>query len=421
MQFIQVQDEIPVRGEYDVIVAGAGVAGVAAALAARRCGKSVLLIEKSVNMGGLATIGLINFFVPMCNGRGVQIVKGMADELLRMSLEYSFDTLPEEWKSGDPGEGAKTRLVNVYSAQIFALQLAEAVRKEGVDVLLDTVVSKPVMKGKHCEGLILENKSGREYYGAKMIVDATGDADVLYRAGVPTVQGKNFFTYTAKEVTLAGCQRAVDAQDIGKMYSSRSGGGASLYGHNQMEGVPLYDGTTVESVTDYILKNQQILLDRLKPEDRKSREIVTLPTMAQFRTTRRIDGDYVLKIFDAYHHFEDSVGAINDFDHRDYLYEIPYRCLIHHDYDNLITAGRTAAGEGYAWDVLRVIPPAILSGQAAGVACSEAIDQKCGLPAIDIPHLQKILEEAGVMIHFDDALVPADLEHSGETVDVGHI
>ena len=65
--------------DYDVIVAGGGVAGVAAAVSVRRMGKSVLLIEKTVGLGGLATTGLIKLFVPMCNGRGLQIIKGMAE------------------------------------------------------------------------------------------------------------------------------------------------------------------------------------------------------------------------------------------------------------------------------------------------------------------------------------------------------
>ena len=67
-------------GSYDLLVAGGGVAGAAAAVTAARRGKSVLLIEKSLYFGGLATYGLINLFVPMCNGRGRQIIKGMVAE-----------------------------------------------------------------------------------------------------------------------------------------------------------------------------------------------------------------------------------------------------------------------------------------------------------------------------------------------------
>ena len=74
--------------DYDIIVAGGGVAGVAAAVSAKRMGKNVLLIEKTIGLGGLATTGLIDLFVPMCNGRGIQIIKGMAEELLRLTIKY---------------------------------------------------------------------------------------------------------------------------------------------------------------------------------------------------------------------------------------------------------------------------------------------------------------------------------------------
>ena len=75
----------PVVDNYDIIVAGGGVAGVAAALSARRKGKRVMLIEKNILVGGLATIGLINLFVSMCNGRGIKIIKGMCSELIKIA------------------------------------------------------------------------------------------------------------------------------------------------------------------------------------------------------------------------------------------------------------------------------------------------------------------------------------------------
>ena len=73
MSAIEFSKKLEPKGEYDVIVCGGGVAGVSAALSAKERGKSTLLIEKSILLGGLATLGLINLFVPMCNGRGKQI------------------------------------------------------------------------------------------------------------------------------------------------------------------------------------------------------------------------------------------------------------------------------------------------------------------------------------------------------------
>ena len=83
-------EKIPFYRNYDIIVAGGGVAGIAAALASAREGKRVLLIEKSCILGGLATIGHINLFVPLCNGRGQQIISGMAEELLKAQDENTL-------------------------------------------------------------------------------------------------------------------------------------------------------------------------------------------------------------------------------------------------------------------------------------------------------------------------------------------
>ena len=163
-----------------------------------------------------------------------------------------------------------------------------------------------------------------------------------------------------------------------------------------------------------------MILEKLSSETRFERDVVQLPGMPQFRTTRHIDGDYTLRVEDAYRHFDDSVGAICDFDRRDYLFEVPLRCLVRREYPNLITAGRSASACGYAWDVLRVIPPAIQTGQAAGIVAAHALDEKCAAADVDIAAVQSALSAAGVMVHFDDSLIPQS-ENAGETVDIGHI
>ena len=129
-----------------------------------------------------------------------------------------------------------------------------------------------------------------------------------------------------------------------------------------------------------------------------------------------------MKESDCYRHFDDSVCAVNDFDRRDFLYEIPLRSLTRKEYPNLITAGRSAAGEGYAWDVIRVIPPAILTGQAAAEAAVLSIDRKQPIALVDIKELQtRLANDDNIMIHFPDELVPADRSAGGEHVDIGHI
>ena len=421
MNTISITNEIPVKGSYDVIVAGGGVAGVAAAVSSAGMGKKTLLIEKTISLGGLATIGLINLFVPMCNGRGTQIIKGMAEEFLRLSVKYGYDTIPEQWKDPSGKKSGGERYFTRFSPAIFSLALTELIENEGVDILYDTIVSEPIMENGHCKGLVLESKSGREYYEGKIIVDTTGDADILYRAGVPTQQGGNFFTMCSLGTDIEACKKTADTKDMRYLMSYYFGGKADLYGGNHPEDMPKFTGTTKESVTDFVVKNHIETLNAIKPINRRERDIVMLPSMAQFRTTRTIIGDEMFDKANAFTHSNTSIGAICDFDHRDYLFEVPYGTLVKTGFDNLITAGRTAcAKRDYSWDILRVIPPAIITGQAAGIAASIAIDTQKPIYGIDVPSLQKELEKQDVMIHFDDSLIPEKLENNDPCEGLNH-
>ena len=143
-----------------MIVVGGGIAGVAAAVAGRRNGCSVLLIEKSVVLGGLATLGFIAEYLPLCDGRGTKVTAGIAEELLHLSIKYGYGTLPPEWRDGR-GVGTTKRYRTFFSPPEFIYALDELMADEGVDLLFDTVFSRPVMEGGRCEAIIVENKSGR--------------------------------------------------------------------------------------------------------------------------------------------------------------------------------------------------------------------------------------------------------------------
>ncbi|MBE6703064.1 MAG: FAD-dependent oxidoreductase [Ruminococcaceae bacterium] len=408
METIIFQKRLTEKKHYDVIVCGGGVAGVAAAVTAANRGRSVLLIEKSNILGGLATLGRINLFVPMCNGRGKQIIFGLCEKWVRMSAKYGYSTIPAEWAKGEPEEYTEKRYTQRFSPYIFAFQLGEEIKSSGADILLDCMACDPVMEGNICRGVVTESKSGMEYYACEMLIDATGDCDVLRRAGVPTVAGKNYYTYGVSSITLESCREALETGDLRKAYRGISGGGINLFGDNQPADVPQWSGLTVEEVTDYLLTMQQNVLEKLKATDRLSRDVAVMPMMPQFRTTAHIKGDYSLKVADAYRHFDDSVCAINDFEHRDHLFEVPLRTLCRRDYPNMLTAGRGADGTGYGWDLLRVIPPAILTGQAAAHTACQALAEKTAAAAVDIKKLQTVLENDNVMVHFPDAYLPED-------------
>lgn len=426
-------EELNVKKNYDIIVVGGGVSGVAAAVQAAREGKSVLLVEKSQKLGGLATLGLVNLFVPMCNGRGQQIIKGMAEEFFRLAMKYGYDiglssdfvdgNIPEEKLKEYAAQGKQPpRYMLKYSAEIFALALTELCVNEGVTIMFDSVLSKPVCTNKMgkiiVKGVVIETKSGREYYTASFFVDATGDCDLLYRAGVPTVERGNYHSYAAMLVTLETCKKALESGNIGDVFDKVTGGRANLYGGGHPKDIPLYYGTASEEVNRYLIKNQLEMLEKIKRLDRRSVCITTLPGMPQFRTTRRIDGACVLRETDAFRHFEDSIAVICDFDRRDYLFEVPFGTMYSLSACNVLTCGRSAAGDGYAWDVLRVIPPAIVTGQAAGFACALSLESRVNDVAhINVSRLQEKMSNANNTIHFDSGNIKTDCKSAHELND----
>ncbi len=196
--------------EYDVIIVGGGVAGVAAAVAAARNGAKTLLMEKTVILGGLATIGLISWYEPLCDGEGKQMVTGIAEELIKLSVKYGFESLPEKWGGKGKHEARGERYATFFSPNIFALAMLEYLEENGVSLRLDTLATYPDVEDGICKGILVETVGGREYFPVKMVVDATGDACICHRAGVPTELGDNYFSYLTHEIDREGAKKLAE-------------------------------------------------------------------------------------------------------------------------------------------------------------------------------------------------------------------
>jgi ribulose 1,5-bisphosphate synthetase/thiazole synthase len=169
--------DIPVRWEPDVLVAGAGVSGAAAAVSAARAGASVLLVERNGAPGGVAISGLmanITNFIFTQNGR--QVIGGFCEEFIERMR--SRGGVVDAWRTRDlPGI--------CFDPEIGRLVLTQMIREAGVQVLLHAYVAGALVEDGAVRGAILESKSGREAARAKVTVDCTGDADVAARAGAP--------------------------------------------------------------------------------------------------------------------------------------------------------------------------------------------------------------------------------------------
>lgn len=359
------------RESYDVVVVGGGIAGVAASVAAARAGAEVLLLEKQVNLGGLATGGLISWYEPLCDSLGNQIVFGIAEELIRLCVRDCFDSLPEQWGGTDKSAPRRERFSTRYSPTVFALALDEYVIQNGVKLLFDTYGTYPVMDGNVCRGVITENADGRSFYPAKVIIDATGDAAIMHRAGVPCRQGENFMTYIAHDLEFSKARQSLEEN---KTWAVRNwcNSGSDMLGNGQPEGMEKVKGTSADEITGFMLIGKRRMLAKLRSRDRYSYDVMSIPTMPQLRTIRQIVGD---SDFHAVHgsNVPDSIGHTGDFrmapQYVTNVYDIPLSALYNSHFPNLLAAGRIISAPGYDdWEVARVIPTCALTGEAAGKA-----------------------------------------------------
>ena len=393
MNFIIENLKTEVKRECEVLVAGGGFAGIAAALSAARAGAKVILLEKEYILGGLATAGLITIYLPLCDGNGRQVSFGISEELLRLSIKHGAEAMyPNAWlDNGTEKERKKQRFQVRYNPHIFALLAEQLLKEEGVHVLYGTSVCGVSVNAGKIEAVITENKSGREAIQVKSVVDATGDADICKLSGAKTelFQQKNVLAawhyYLSKgELNL----RMLGASDIPDKYK------------NSNTPKPLceerFTGVEGEEISRMVQISHNLMLnDILKHKEKDQSHVpVTIPTIPQLRMTRRIVGLYTLDDSESHKNFSDSIGMISDWRKNGPVYQVPFRTLYGDDISNLITAGRCISVTDAMWDISRVIPACAVTGEAAGVAAAMSDDFK----KLDINALQEHLRNKGVIL-----------------------
>ena len=192
----------PVTLSCDVAVCGGGIAGISAALAAARRGSDVLLIEREFAPGGLSTLGLVTIYLPICDGMGHQVIYGIGEELLRLSIKHGCECKrPAPWLDGGSAEEkAAVRFQAGFNGPLFMLEAEKLLRDAGVRILYGTQICSAVTDNGRIEALVIENKSGRSAVEIKKaVVDATGDADIAAFAGAGTVlYGRGAFSAVRK-------------------------------------------------------------------------------------------------------------------------------------------------------------------------------------------------------------------------------
>ncbi|MBF0244804.1 MAG: FAD-dependent oxidoreductase [Planctomycetes bacterium] len=364
--------DLPVSGTYDVGVVGGGIAGVAAALAAARNGARTALIERGFGLGGLATLGNVVIYEPLCDGRGRQVIGGLGEELLRRSVhdlripDISFNPAPACWTGpGERAERSRHRYVASFNPFSFQIEMEAMIAEAGVDLWYDTRLCACLRDGPRISHLVVENKDGRSAMTCAAVVDASGDADVCALAGEATE--------TLESNVLAGWHYLI--QDGKTKLQALSKNFAVDGGTDGSEG-PFFSGVRARDVTAHTVQTRALIRERVRANRAQHPEAeihpFALPSLPSFRMTRRLVSSFTLLAEHAHTWFDDAIGLTGDWRHAGPVWALPYRAIRADRNRNLLTAGRCISSAGRAWEMSRVIPTCAVTGEAAGTAAALA-------------------------------------------------
>ena len=425
------QKEIPTLGHYELVVLGGGPAGVCAAIEAARNGVKVLLIESSGMLGGMATAALVGPFMTNYDREGERpTVGGLYREILERLAARSGAILPEDTDS----PSIHTSFIKRYHRHVtpfdsFMLQvvLDEMVAEAGVEVLLYTRFVDSVCENGKIRTVILAALEGLRCVSADLFIDATGNADVAYTAGVPTWKGEEesgvpqpgtlMFEVdgVSDEGYLAHAKRPGGPTGAVKAYRTPTEG---VYKINHLR-VFDTDATDSTSMTRSHMEARRQVLDsygvlRETPGFENARISQVAPVLG-VRESRHIEGKYKITVADVSNgtKFPDRIAAYAfgmDVHPRNAqmkgnfkiesanVYYVPYRALIPIGCDNLLVSGKTISCESQAAGGIRVMPCAMAIGQAAGAAAAIALQHDLALDDVPTEKLQGILREHGAIL-----------------------
>lgn len=395
---------------YDIAVIGGGVAGVAAAVQAARCGMKTVLVERTALVGGLATGGLINVFLPLCDGNGHQVTFGIAEEMLRKSIVYGPGEIPPNWKKERNGMERK-RFIAVFSPASFVLALDEMLDEAGVDVWLDSLVCDVRIENEMAARLEIENESGRIELSAKRFIDASGSAVLARRLGQNVVTDDNYFSSWTLEF-----KSGAPYMNYGPIYGNGVPTGIFSDDDLRSAGTSLAElreakrhGITGKQVSEYLRVTRRCLRSYYAyaydsgKSDRNSLYPLKLPIMPQYRKICAIQAAEPMRDGQANRHVPDSVGLVADWRRAGSVWEVPFRSLYSASGpENLLFAGRCMGAVGDAWEVMRVVPAAAVTGQAAGMAAALALRDRLPLRELSVGRLGDELKRRGIPRHLEE-------------------
>ncbi len=433
--------QTPILGEYEVVVLGGGPAGMAAAVAAARAGRSTLLIERYGFLGGMGTAaGVTNFCGLHANVHGDirQVVHGVAADLLARIDRLGGLNAPHLLFG-------KT-CAQAYDTAAYKIAADELLLSAGVQVLFHALAAGVVMASGHqVHALLLETKSGRSAVVGRSFIDASGDGDLAAWAGAPFEKGdgQGNMLYPSTMFRLNGIdpQRAGKAWEvIPRMMLEAEAAGRYQFPRKtpimrpQKSGIEwrvnltqlanaqglAMDGTSAQELSDAeILGRRQIaqVAGFLKEVPGfENAYIVDIAPQVGIRETRRVLGHYQLTESDVLDcaSFDDTVG-VNGWPLELHLKgdvefrwppipesrgfnQLPYRMTLPQGLDNVWVAGRCASMTHEAQSAARVTGACFVMGQAAGTAADLALKSDATAAAVDVAALQARLAAEGAYL-----------------------
>ena len=418
----------------DVVVCGGGMAGTVAAIAAARAGARTLLIERWGFLGGSATAASVGQFVGWETAAGRQVVRGIAEEIVTSLVARGAST----------GHGHFTmstghRMDRVaYDPEMLKLVLDEMVAGAGVRVLFHAGVMAVAHAGRLIGGVGLLTRAGLLEVGARVVVDASGELDVLARAGaafLPLAAGEQMQPATMMfrfgPIDFARFE-ALTEPELAALAQQGVAEGALARAALHCSRVPLTADGWFNITRVAVDATDPFALSAAEQEGRRQAfaaaaflqvrvpgcaagRLVALAAQLGIRESRRIHGRATL-------HAEDlrrgaavadaiAVGAYPIDLHpaagsglrfetlgADHAYGIPYGCLVPEGFDNVLVAGRGISASHTAHAATRVMPTVMAVGEAAGMAAARAAAGNVDVAGLDIAALRRALRAAGAFV-----------------------
>lgn len=430
--------DTPISYEADVVVVGGGPGGHSAAVAAARTGARTILIERYGHLGGMATGGIVIQIPHMSDGGREPQIAGLCQEWLdrldviggslhprREDLGSSDSALVARWRRfmGNVKDGRIEHTAWV-DPELLKCVLNDMVEEAGVKLLLHSWGTRALVEGDSVKGVVFESKSGRQAILGKVIIDGTGDGDLLPSAGAEfdaRLDPKIRSSMLALVFRLGNCdyQKLCDFREANPAkYEELMSELARVAGTRLLllpsprndvlwvnNWIPGLDCTKVEDLTKLEVEMRKIMrrghefMKKYIPTLENSFILDTAPQTGT-RGSRRLVGEYVVTREDieaGKKHPDTILVAPRFWSSGGAAYAcIPYRALVPVKVDGLLVAGRSFSSDIHANNMVNLIPHCIAMGQAAGTAAALAVQHNISPRKVDYRELQRSLLKQGV-------------------------